>query len=122
MRLGITCGVMLGLASAVAAKEARFTAGPSVTIICGDASDSELAKVRQDWDVSICTVLRASQHGSLAGAEPGLIEAASPSLTVVSTKAGVREGIPDRSALARYKKHSKRVLRTDRKGTVSCTL
>jgi competence protein ComEC len=98
------------------------TAGPSVTVICGDASESELATVRNDWDMSVCTVLRASQHGSLGGAEPDFIEAASPRLTVVSTKAGVYEGIPDRSALARYKKHSKRVMRTDRKGTVTCTL
>lgn len=98
------------------------TVGPSVTIICGDASESELATVSKDWDLSVCTVLQASQHGSLAGAELDFIEAASPRLTVVSTKARIYHNVPDRSALSRYKKHSKRVMRTDRKGTVTCTL
>jgi len=33
-------------------------------IICGDASDTELKKIRNDWKLSYSIVVRASHHGS----------------------------------------------------------
>jgi len=91
-------------------------------IVCGDASDNELQKIRADWQFSSCTVLRASHHGSENGADLDFIKAVSPRDTVISTKAGVFENLPSPKALRRYQENSQKVFRTDTDGTCSTPL
>ena len=47
-------------------------------LICGDASDTELDEIRNDWKLSDCTVLRSSHHGSINGANIEFIKSVSP--------------------------------------------
>lgn len=91
-------------------------------IICGDASDSELDQITVDWKLSACTVLRASHHGSINGANLEFVKAASPGDTIISTKSGVFENVPSDTALQRYDRHSTKVFRTDIDGTCTTPL
>lgn len=86
-------------------------------VICGDASDSQLDQIRIDWNISGCTVLRASHHGSINGANLEFIKAASPRDAVISTQSGIFKSIPDNAALEKYQKYSQDVFRTDTNGT-----
>jgi beta-lactamase superfamily II metal-dependent hydrolase len=91
-------------------------------IVCGDASDSELDQIRRDWNLSSCSVLRASHHGSVNGADLEFIKACSPRDTVISTKSGIFDNVPSPVALQRYQAHSQKVLRTDVNGTCTTPL
>lgn len=86
-------------------------------VICGDASDTELELVRADWNLSSATILRASHHGSMNGANLDFIKAVSPIDTIVSTESGVIQSVPHPTALQRYRDHSIKVVRTDLNGT-----
>ncbi len=88
-------------------------------IICGDASYTELKQIRDDWRLSDCTVLRASHHGSLKGANLEFIKAVSPKDTIISTKSGIFENVPSNTALQRYRSYSENVFRTDVEGTLT---
>lgn len=91
-------------------------------IICGDASDSELDLIRTDWNLSDCTVLRASHHGSINGADLEFIKAVSPRDTIISTQSGIINKVPSDTALQRYRSHSEKVFRTDIDGTCTTPL
>jgi len=91
-------------------------------IICGDASDSELDEIRDDWKISGCHVLRASHHGSINGANIEFIKAASPRDTIISTESGIFDNIPSATAFQRYKSYSTKVFRTDVDGLLTASL
>jgi competence protein ComEC len=91
-------------------------------VVCGDASDSELGQICQDWNLSTCSILRASHHGSINGAELEFIKAASPRDTAISTKTGIFDNVPSPVALQRYKTHSQNVFRTDVNDTLTASL
>jgi len=91
-------------------------------IICGDASDSLLDQIRNDWNLSPCTILHASHHGSENGADLEFIKAVNPRDTIISTQSGIFENVPSNSALQRYRIHSKQVFRTDLAGTCTAPL
>jgi competence protein ComEC len=87
-------------------------------IICGDSSDYELSQIIKDWNMSSCTILRASHHGSINGANIDFIKAVSPRDTVISTQSGIIDNIPNYVAIKRYQSHSQSVFRTDLNGTL----
>ncbi|MFZ5994787.1 MAG: ComEC/Rec2 family competence protein [Thermodesulfobacteriota bacterium] len=91
-------------------------------LICGDASDSELEQIRSEWNLSSCTVLRASHHGSENGAHLDFIKAVSPRDTIISTQSGIFSNVPSNTALQRYKNNSGKVFRTDVDGTCTTPL
>ncbi len=91
-------------------------------IICGDASDSQLNQIRHDWKLSNCSVLRASHHGSINGADLEFLKAASPRDTIISTQSGIFDNVPSNTALQRYKSNSEKVFRTDTDGTCTTPL
>ena len=91
-------------------------------IICGDASDSQLDQIKNDWELSDCTVLRASHHGSDNNANLEFIKVASPRDTIISTESGIFDNLPSNTALQRYRQYSKNVFRTDIDGTCTTPL
>jgi len=91
-------------------------------LICGDASDYELEQVRIDWNLTSCSVLRASHHGSINGADLAFIKAVSPRDTIISTQSGIFKNVPSNTALHRYKNYSENVFRTDIVGTCTTPL
>jgi competence protein ComEC len=91
-------------------------------IICGDASDSQLEQIRGYWNLSDCTVLRASHHGSINGANLDFIKSTSPRDTIISTQSGIFDNIPSNTALQRYRSNSQNVFRTDVNGTCTTPL
>jgi beta-lactamase superfamily II metal-dependent hydrolase len=91
-------------------------------IICGDASDSELENIRGDYELSTCTVLRASHHGSENGSNLEFIKAVSPRDTIISTQSGIISSLPSDLALRRYRDYSKKVFRTDLDDTCTTPL
>ena len=63
-------------------------------------------------------ILHASHHGSLNGADPEFIKNCNADYTIVSTKSGVHDSIPDPTAMRLYELYSNYpVHRTDKKGT-----
>ncbi len=91
-------------------------------IICGDASDSQLDQIRTDWKLSGCTVLRASHHGSINGANLEFIKVTSPRDTIISTESGIIDNVPHNTALQQYRDNSDNVFRTDTDGTCTTPL
>lgn len=91
-------------------------------LICGDASNSELEQIRNDWKLTSCNVLRASHHGSETGADLSFIKAVSPRDTIISTQSGIFSNLPSNTALQRYRNNSKNVFRTDVDGTCTAPL
>jgi beta-lactamase superfamily II metal-dependent hydrolase len=88
-------------------------------LFTGDASDTSLRNVAENT-TNICNdILHASHHGSINGADLDFIKACNAEYTVVSTKSGVHDNIPDPTAMQRYRDHTKHeVYRTDIEGTV----
>ena len=91
-------------------------------LICGDASDTQLDVIRSDYNLSKCTILRCSHHGSENGANLEFIKAVSPRDTIISTKSGYFDNLPSNTALQRYKSYSSKVFRTDIDGTCTAPL
>ena len=91
-------------------------------IICGDASDSQLDQIRTDWNLSSCTILRASHHGSMNGANLEFITTASPRDSIISTQSGIFDNVPHNTALQRYRNNSENVFRTHINGTCTAPL
>jgi competence protein ComEC len=63
-------------------------------------------------------VLKVPHHGSRTSSSDALLEAAKPSLTVVSAGRGNRFGFPHKEVLDRYTQRNIETLRTDRDGAV----
>lgn len=84
----------------------------------GDASDQSLEEVCDFFNLKNRHVLHASHHGSLNGAYLDFIKKTNPNYTIVSTKSGVHNNMPDSAAMQRYRSHTKKaVRRTDIDGT-----
>jgi beta-lactamase superfamily II metal-dependent hydrolase len=85
----------------------------------GDASDKSLNWIAKNTDNYCNDILHASHHGSINGADLDFIKKSNIGYTIISTKSGVKQNVPDSTALLRYKEHSKfKVLRTDLDGTI----
>jgi len=98
----------------------RIAEGKDTLIVCGDASDKNLQTIMAEkFNLAGCNILRASHHGSINGADLNFIKATKQDKkTIISTKAGVKQGVPDSTALKRYGDYSANVLRTDIKGHI----
>lgn len=80
----------------------------------GDASDKSLNWIAKNTNNYCNGILHASHHGSINGADLDFIKKANISKTVISTKSGVYESVPDSAALQRYRNYSSSgVFRTD---------
>jgi beta-lactamase superfamily II metal-dependent hydrolase len=92
--------------------------GKFKALMTGDSQREELSgwlKTRKIPDVD---VLKAAHHGSRNGVIPGWLNATRPEIVVISVGANNGYGHPDSMALRYYGVHNRRVLRTDRDGTV----
>jgi len=86
-------------------------------LFTGDASDKNLNYIANHTK-NICNdILHVSHHGSINGADLDFIKKCSAKYTVVSTKSGVHDSIPDSTAMRRYNENtSEAIYRTDRDG------
>ncbi len=88
----------------------------------GDASDANLNWIARNTTHICDDILHASHHASINGADLDFIKACNAQYTVISTASGVRAGIPDATALKRYKDNTAQtVYRTDEFGDVVWT-
>lgn len=84
----------------------------------GDASDTSLNWISKNTSHFCNDVLHASHHGSINGADLDFIKKSEPGYTIISTKSGVHESVPESTALARYRQNTKiAVYRTDTDGS-----
>ncbi len=91
-------------------------------LFTGDASGANLEFIAGNTSNYCNDILHASQHGSLDGANLSFIKKCNAKYTVISTKSGVYDSIPDGAALSLYSEHTKDdVFRTDRDSTVTFT-
>lgn len=96
----------------------HVSAGTRKFLICGDASDLNLAEVASKTNNLCGDVLRASHHGSLQGADLSFIKKANPKYTLISTKVGTFESVPHPTAMSRYQNNTRvSVFRTDLNGS-----
>ncbi|MEO8201359.1 MAG: MBL fold metallo-hydrolase [Gemmatimonadota bacterium] len=65
------------------------------------------------------SLLKAAHHGARNGVTPAWIQATNPDLVVISVGAENQYGHPEESALRYYRSGGRRVLRTDRDGTIA---
>lgn len=87
-------------------------------VFTGDASDKSLNWISKNTNHFSKDILHASHHGSLNGADIDFIKKCSPDYTIISTKSGVHESVPDATALRRYKENTSiSVYRTDVDGS-----
>lgn len=95
----------------------RADLGKRKCTFTGDASDTNLQDVATINH--ICDdILHASHHASINGADLAFIKKCNANYTMISTEAGVKDGIPDATALRRYQDNTKdRVYRTDVDGS-----
>jgi beta-lactamase superfamily II metal-dependent hydrolase len=91
-------------------------------LFAGDASDTSLNYISTNTS-NICNdILHASHHGSINGADLDFVKSCKAEYTVVSTKSGVHDNIPNSTAMQRYRNHtSKKVYRTDTDGSLKWT-
>jgi beta-lactamase superfamily II metal-dependent hydrolase len=83
----------------------------------GDASDINLQDVAT-IDHICDDILHASHHASINGADLAFIKKCNADYTLISTESGVKQGIPDPTALKRYEDNTKKnVIRTDEDGS-----
>ena len=88
-------------------------------LLTGDSEVEALtAWLATGW-IPPVTVLKAAHHGARNGVTPGWLERTRPEVVVISVGAGNTYGHPDPWALRYFQLHDRRVLRTDRDGTVS---
>jgi len=80
----------------------------------GDASDTSLKWIASNTNNYCNDILHASHHGSINGADIDFIKNAKIKNTIISTKEGEHDNVPDPEAIKRYKSNSElSVLRTD---------
>ncbi len=97
--------------------------GNMTVTFTGDASDTALQFVIDNFEIKEKYILHASHHGSINGANLEFIKTIKPEYTIISTKSGVYENVPHPTALQRYKSHTKQfVRRTDIDGTRTFTV
>jgi len=87
-------------------------------LLTGDSEQDELIAWLQAGVIPKVTVLKAAHHGARNGLTPGWLEATSPDVVVISVGANNEYGHPDPWALRYYQAAGRKVLRTDRDGTV----
>jgi beta-lactamase superfamily II metal-dependent hydrolase len=92
--------------------------GKFKALMTGDSQEEELDGWLRTRRVPDVDVLKAAHHGSRNGMIPGWLNATKPEVVVISVGAGNSYGHPDAMALRYYSLHHRRVLRTDRDGTV----
>jgi beta-lactamase superfamily II metal-dependent hydrolase len=87
-------------------------------LFAGDASDTSLREIAVTTNNYCNDILHVSHHGSLNGAEPEFIKKANIKYALISTEAGVYDGVPHRTALQRYRSNTQYdVRRTDVDGS-----
>jgi competence protein ComEC len=92
--------------------------GEETITFTGDASDSALEDITESFSLKQKYILHASHHGSIEGAYLKFIKAINPKYTIISTKSGVHENLPHKTALNRYEANTRKaVRRTDIDGT-----
>lgn len=88
-------------------------------LMMGDADKMvERELIEKYGDGLECTVLKVAHHGSDTATTEEFLDAASPSVAVVSAKAGPSLNIPADSVVSRIAKREIRVLRTSRNGNI----
>jgi beta-lactamase superfamily II metal-dependent hydrolase len=123
---------MLGPEAAIASSDTRelhdaclvfrVDCGERKCTFTGDASDCNLNWIGKNTTHACDDILHASHHGSMNGADLDFLKACSMQYTVISTKCGVHENVPDPIALKRYENNtSHKVYRTDQDGTLTWT-
>lgn len=96
--------------------------GKRACLFAGDASDKSLNWIAANTTDYCNDILHASHHGSINGADLAFIKKCNAKYTVVSTKSGVHENIPHRTAMERYRQNTQhRVYRTDKHDTCTFT-
>ncbi len=99
----------------------RLTYGDRSFLMTGDLeADAEHLLVERGL-VRPADVLKVAHHGSRTSSSGAFLEAARPSIAVVSSGAGNRYGHPSLSVLARLREGGAQVLRTDLGGGVVIT-
>jgi beta-lactamase superfamily II metal-dependent hydrolase len=87
-------------------------------LFTGDASDANLEYIASNTNNVCNDILHASHHGSFNGASLDFIKKCNAKYTLISTKSGVYDNVPDATALRRYKDNTEHdVRRTDVDGT-----
>lgn len=92
--------------------------GKFKALMTGDSQEEELSGWLKSRKIPDVDVLKAAHHGSRNGVIPGWLNATRPEIVVISVGANNAYGHPDSMALRYYALHHRRVLRTDRDGTV----
>ncbi|MDD2465296.1 MAG: MBL fold metallo-hydrolase [Desulfobulbus sp.] len=96
--------------------------GKRKILFAGDASDKNLQFIEENTKNFCDDILHASHHGSINGAYLPFIKKCSAKYTLISTKSGVYESVPDSTALRRYNDNTEnKVYRTDNDGTITWT-
>lgn len=90
-----------------------------ICLFAGDASDTSLNYIACNTQDICNDILHASHHGSINGADLDFIKKCNAKYTVVSTKSGVHDSVPDSTAMKRYNDNtSEEVYRTDKSGNL----
>ena len=87
-------------------------------LFTGDAETRAIGAWLRDGRIPRVQVAKAGHHGSRNGVTPALVAAAAPALVVISVGEANRYGHPHGEALAAWRAPGRRLLRTDREGTV----
>lgn len=98
----------------------RLDYGETSFLLSGDAEKDEEAQIVDYWPASefSCNVFKAGHHGSRTSSSQALLDAANPSLTVISCGEGNDYEHPHTEVLERFEKNGIEVLRTDLEGTI----
>ena len=91
-------------------------------LFTGDASNANLKWIADNTNDYCNDILHASHHGSIHGADLDFIKGCNADYTVVSTKSGVYENVPHKTAMQRYRDNTKnKIYRTDSSGSLKFT-
>ncbi len=98
----------------------RLDYGDTSFLFSGDAEKEEEAQILQYWPASefSCDVFKAGHHGSRTSSSQALLDAANPSLIVISCGEGNDYKHPHTEVLERFEENGIDVLRTDLEGTI----
>jgi len=96
--------------------EVRF--GEVSVLLTGDVETSAEADLARLLEPAGVRVMLAPHHGSATSSTRALLEAAAPSLAIISAGRGNRYGHPHAAVLDRYRAIGARILRTDLDGAV----
>ena len=96
----------------------RLAYGRRAFLLTGDLEAEAEARLVAAGRVRSVDVLKVAHHGSRTSTTAGFLEAAGPSLAVISSGAGNRYGHPSPLVLDRLREAGARILRTDLGGGV----